>query len=149
MLSRQNDRWSASFTPVKPGRYVYAIEAWTDDFATWRRDLIAKQKAGMDVALEIAEGQNILMSLKSRNAAQARLIREACRASAGTADTTALLSDELAAAASKGTQCDLSRSPGFPVLVDRPIARAGAWYEMRTASIGCPTWPRWVSTSFI
>ena len=24
-------------------RYVYAIEAWTDEFATWRRDFIAKR----------------------------------------------------------------------------------------------------------
>ena len=88
----------------------------------------------MDVALEIAEGRNILMSLKSRNAAQARLIREVCRESAGTADPAALLSDELAAAASKGTQSDLTRSPSYPLLADRPIARAGAWYEMMPRS---------------
>jgi starch synthase (maltosyl-transferring) len=131
MLSRSNDRWSASFTPAKPGRYVYAIEAWTDEFATWRRDFIAKREAGMDVALEIAEGRNILMSLKSRTAAQARLIREACREST---DSMALLSDELAAAAGKGTQSDVSRSPYYPLVADRPIARAGAWYEMMPRS---------------
>ena len=34
--------------------------------ATWRRDFIAKREAGMDVALEIAEGHTILMSLKAR-----------------------------------------------------------------------------------
>ena len=79
----------------------------------------------MDVTLEIAEGHNILMSLKSRNAAQARLIREVCRASVGTADPTALLLDELAAAAGKGTQSDLTRSPNYPLLADRPIARDG------------------------
>jgi starch synthase (maltosyl-transferring) len=131
ILSRSNDRWSASFTPAKPGRYVYAIEAWTDEFATWRRDFIAKREAGMDVALEIAEGRNILMSLKSRTAAQARLIREACREST---DSMALLSDELAAAAGKGTQSDVSRSPYYPLVADRPIARAGAWYEMMPRS---------------
>ena len=85
----------------------------------------------MDVALEIAEGRNILMSLKSRTAAQARLIREACREST---DPLGLLSDELAAAAGKGTQSDLSRSPNYPLLADRPIARAGAWYEMMPRS---------------
>src|SRR3954471_3420365 len=26
----QNDRWYVSFTPPAPGRYRYAIEAWTD-----------------------------------------------------------------------------------------------------------------------
>jgi starch synthase (maltosyl-transferring) len=134
MLARPNDRWSANFAPPKPGRYVYAIEAWTDEFATWRRDFIAKREAGMDVALEIAEGHNILMSLKARNAAQSRLIREVCQATAGTADPEMLLSDELAAAANKGTQSDLTRSPSYPLLADRPIARAGAWYEMMPRS---------------
>ena len=134
MLLRQNDRWSGSFTPVKSGRYVYAIEAWTDDFATWRRDFIAKREAGRDVSLEIAEGHNILMSLKFRSSAQARLIREVCRTSTGTADTVALLSDELMAAASKGSQSDLTRSPSYPLVADRPLARAGAWYEMMPRS---------------
>ena len=134
MLARQNDRWSGSFTPVKSGRYVYAIEAWTDDFATWRRDFIAKREAGRDVSLEIAEGHNILMSLKFRSSAQARLIREVCRTSTGTSDPAALLSDELMAAASKGSQSDLTRSPSYPLVADRPLARAGAWYEMMPRS---------------
>src|SRR5262249_27331474 len=33
MALHDNDRWKASFTPPKPGRYLYAIEAWTDVFA--------------------------------------------------------------------------------------------------------------------
>ena len=37
-----NDRWTGSFTPPSPGRYVYAIEAWTDLFGTWRRDFLAQ-----------------------------------------------------------------------------------------------------------
>src|ERR1700709_2917768 len=41
-----NDRWSGSFVPEQPGRYVYAIEAWTDEFATWRHGFELKQKAG-------------------------------------------------------------------------------------------------------
>src|SRR5207245_11495455 len=45
-----NDRWTATFVPPRPGRYVYAIEAWTDVFGTWRRDFLAKQMAGLDVA---------------------------------------------------------------------------------------------------
>jgi starch synthase (maltosyl-transferring) len=134
MLPRQNDRWSGSFTPVKSGRYVYAIEAWTEDFATWRRDFIAKREAGRDVSLEIAEGHNILMSLKFRSSAQARLIREVCRTSTGAPDPAALLSDELMAAASKGSQSDLTRSPSYPLVADRPLARAGAWYEMMPRS---------------
>src|ERR1700730_12611907 len=37
MTHSSNDRWGGSFVPDQPGRYVYAIEAWTDEFATWRR----------------------------------------------------------------------------------------------------------------
>ncbi len=74
-----NDRWTASFTPPSPGRYEYAIEAWTDVFATWRRDILAKRQAGLDVSLETLEGWQILEDLKPRNAADARLIRDLCR----------------------------------------------------------------------
>ena len=48
MTMDSNDRWSGSFVPDAPGRYVYAIEAWTDEFATWRHGFELKQKAGTD-----------------------------------------------------------------------------------------------------
>ena len=134
MRLAQNDRWCASFTPGQPGRYVYAIEAWTDDFATWRRDFLAKQKAGMDVGLDIEEGCDLLMALKPRKDAHARLIRDVCRAADLDVDPTPLLSDELAEAAGSGGRSDLTRSTSYPLVVDRPLARAGAWYEMMPRS---------------
>src|SRR5688572_24151686 len=51
-----NDAWVGSFVPDRVGRYQYAIEAWTDHFATWRRDLAKKVDAGQDVGLELEEG---------------------------------------------------------------------------------------------
>ena len=48
MTMDSNDRWSGSVVPDAPGRYVYAIEAWTDEFATWRHGFELKQKAGTD-----------------------------------------------------------------------------------------------------
>ena len=65
MLHYGNDRWTASFTPVHAGRYVYAIEAWTDEFATWRRDFLLKREAGLDVTLEAEEGRLLLAELKT------------------------------------------------------------------------------------
>ncbi len=135
MRLHENDRWTATFTPTSVGRYRYAIEAWTDAFGTWRRDLLAKRRAGLDVKLEIAEGRNLLAALKPPEASQARLIRELCRTPMS-ADPAPLLSDELAAAAAKGLQADLTRSAEYPLVVDRPIARAGAWYEMMPRSQG-------------
>ena len=136
MRLHENDRWTATFTPTSVGRYRYAIEAWTDAFGTWRRDLLAKRRAGLDVKLEIAEGRNLLAALKPPEAAQARLIRELLRTPMSADDPAPLLSDELAAAAAKGLQADLTRSGEYPLVVDRPIARAGAWYEMMPRSQG-------------
>jgi hypothetical protein len=48
------------FVPPRPGRYVYAIEAWTDEFATWRRGFELKQKAGIDLPLDAIEGAGML-----------------------------------------------------------------------------------------
>ena len=135
MRLHENDRWTATFTPTSVGRYQYAIEAWSDAFGTWRRDLLAKRRAGLDVKLEIAEGRNLLAALKPPEESQARLIRELCRTPMST-DPAPLLSDELAAAAAKGLQADLTRSGEYPLVVDRPIARAGAWYEMMPRSQG-------------
>jgi starch synthase (maltosyl-transferring) len=134
MRLHDNDRWTAIFTPPSPGRYLYAIEAWTDLFATWRRDFLAKRQAGMDVKLEIEEGRSLLATLKPRGAALARLIREIWRTSTSADDAGPLLSEELAAAATKALQADLTRSANYPLVADRPIARAGSWYEMMPRS---------------
>jgi starch synthase (maltosyl-transferring) len=134
MALRDNDRWRASFTPHKAGRYVYAIEAWTDVFATWRRHFLAKRDAGMDVSLELEEGRNLLADLRPKQSEQARLVRQTSSTADLMENPAPLLSEELAAAASKGQQSDLARSPNFPLLADRPIARAGAWYEMMPRS---------------
>jgi len=123
MRLHNNDRWSGSFTPVKPGRCLYAIEAWTDVFATWRRDFVAKRDAGQDVALDAQEGRELLASLKPLRAAEARLIADLCHKYDSDHDHEALLSDTLAAAAAKGKQDDLTRSTIFPLTVDRPLGR--------------------------
>jgi len=136
MRPSENDRWTASFTPPSAGRYLYAIEAWTDLFGTWRRDFLAKRQAGMDVKLELAEGRHLLAVLKPRDEAQARVVREICRASTSADDAAPLLSEQLAAAATKGLQADLTRSASYPLVADRAIARAGAWYEMMPRSQG-------------
>jgi starch synthase (maltosyl-transferring) len=139
MRLHDNDRWSASFTPARVGRHIYVIEAWTDVFATWRRDFIAKREAGLNVGLEREEGRRLLATLKPRNDAWARLIDDArrnidaCRTSKA-GENADLLSEELAAAARKGDQSDLTRSISCKLVVDRPMARAAAWYEMMPRS---------------
>ena len=137
MRIEQNDRWTASFVPPKPGRYVFAIEAWTDYFATWRRDFRAKHKAGLDVTLELREGRLLL----DRGACSRTDIRVADmrREFDATQDPAVLLSDTAAEAAARIDQSDLTRSNLFPLSADRALARAGAWYEMVPRSQGLVT----------
>src|SRR5262249_55459180 len=134
MQFHENDRFRGSFTPLRPGRYLYAIEAWTDLFATWRRDFLVKRPAGRAAALEVEEGRNLLALRKPRDQALARLIRDVCRMPTLSKEPAPLLSEELAAAARDCAQADLTRSAHYPLIADRPIARAGAWYEMMPRS---------------
>jgi starch synthase (maltosyl-transferring) len=123
MRAHQNDRWSASFTPPRAGRYFYAIEAWTNHYASWQRDFIAKRDAGLNVTLEAREGVALLQKLPSH-----------CEL-ANITDPSAI-PETMAEAAAKVDQSDLTRSSVYPLIADRPLARAGAWYELVPRSQG-------------
>jgi starch synthase (maltosyl-transferring) len=137
MAEHGNDRWGGSFVPEAPGRYVYAIEAWTDEFATWRHGFELKQKAGVDLTLDAIEGAGMLTKAQSGGNAAAAVILRQCEDYLQTGDAAPLLTDELQdAMAESQLRPDLTRSQLFPLMVDRPRARAGAWYEMVPRSQG-------------
>jgi starch synthase (maltosyl-transferring) len=129
-----NDRWTASFVPTREGLHAFVIEAWTDEFATWRRDFLLKRDAGLDVTLEAREGRALLASLKPASDVDFSLMQQAYRAADG--DPAVLLAEEVAEAAIKGSRSDLSRSESFPLMLERKRARTGAWYEMVPRSQG-------------
>lgn len=132
----ENDRWTGQFTPTEIGRYVFAIEAWTDTFASWRRDFLIKRKAGQDVGLEIQEAILLLRATRAGGPGVQREIETAV-AAAERGDVEALLADELAAAMTEAEErLDVSRSRVYPLLVERPRARCGAWYEFFPRSQG-------------
>jgi starch synthase (maltosyl-transferring) len=62
----ENDRWRGSFAVEKLGNYFYTIEAWVDRFETWRRDLEKKVQTGMDVAVELLAGAELLREAARR-----------------------------------------------------------------------------------
>ena len=78
MTHHSNDRWGGSFVPDAPGRYVYAIEAWTDEFATWRHGFELKQKAGADLTLDAIEGAGLLTKAQAGGQAAAAVILRQC-----------------------------------------------------------------------
>ena len=137
MRLHSNDRWSGSFRPAEPGHYLFAVEAWTDQFGTWRRELLLKHEAGLDVSLEAREGREFLDELHPSDPANRKLIDQAKRAFDETSDVSSLVTDDLAAAVAASEQRgDLIHSIPVPVTVDRPRARSGAWYEMVPRSQG-------------
>jgi starch synthase (maltosyl-transferring) len=125
-----NDRWHGRFVPNQLGRHLYAIEAWTDQFATWRHGFELKLNAGQDVSLDALEGADLLTRTAATGEAAA-VIQRQCQLFLETGDYQALLAPELVAAmAIAQPRPDLTRSPSLPLMIDRPRARTGAWYEM-------------------
>ena len=137
MTHHSNDRWGGSFVPDAPGRYVYAIEAWTDEFATWRHGFELKQKAGADLTLDAIEGAGLLTKAQAGGQDAAAVILRQCEEFLQTGEAAPLLTDELKTAmAESQLRPDLTRSQLFPFVADRPRARHGAWYEMVPRSQG-------------
>jgi starch synthase (maltosyl-transferring) len=106
-----NDRFGGTFTPDRPGRWTFAIVAWTDRVATWQDELRRKVDAGQeDLAGELAEGAALLG-------------RAALTVEEGLALEAADRHGEVVAAA-------------LPLDVDRELGRFGAWYELFPRSFG-------------
>lgn len=137
MRLHSNDRWHGHFTPPEPGQYLFEIEAWTDRFGTWRHEVQLKLKAGLDVTLEAREGREILSDLEPLDDAARTAIEQAGSEFDRTGDVNVLLAEDLAASAAHSeTPSDLTRSLPNPVMAERPVARAGAWYEVLPRSQG-------------
>ncbi|HLY47951.1 MAG TPA: alpha-1,4-glucan--maltose-1-phosphate maltosyltransferase [Solirubrobacteraceae bacterium] len=138
-------RWAGSFEVERTGVHLYAIEAWTDVFGTWRDELERKLAAGQhDLAGELSEGDLLLRGAleNARSDADRRLIEHALLTlSDATAPETAkhdvVLGGELFDAVER-TQERHGKTTLDPVTVevDRTRARFGAWYELFPRSWG-------------
>lgn len=137
MRLHSDDRWCGSFVPDSPGRYAFAIEAWTDDFASWRHRFEQKQRDGGDHTLDAIEGAGMLTQAQAGGPAAAAVIIRQCEIYLETGEAGALLAPELQdAMAGSQFRRDVTRSPAFPLIADRPRARCGAWYQMFPRSQG-------------
>ncbi|MBS0534042.1 MAG: alpha-1,4-glucan--maltose-1-phosphate maltosyltransferase [Proteobacteria bacterium] len=131
MVLVNNDRWHGQFTPPEPGYYIFELEAWTDQYGTWRKEFLAKQKAGQNVALEAREGLELLQQLMPAEDGPRAIVEAAIHKFGATNDPADLLDEWLATAMRQGgARPDLCRSSPVPLVADRERARAGAWYEM-------------------
>jgi starch synthase (maltosyl-transferring) len=151
MTHEDNDRWVGHFKPTEIGRYRYTIEAWTDHFATWRRDLEKRVAAGQNVDLELEEGARLLEGhLGLVPAGSRRRIEQASeairapkrRARRGPDDRVAAALDPKVLELTQRYPDRRSATSYHPILeltVDRERARFGAWYEFFPRSTGTAT----------
>ncbi len=143
MVYLDNDRWAGEVPLEQLGRYEYTLEAWSDDFATWRRDMGKRLEAAQDVASEYLEGVRLIEAARERGSAaqkktldaHLKKIKAAGDPSAGS--KLALdsgLFDLMRILANRSNQNVYDRV--LEVVVDRVKARFAAWYELFPRSYG-------------
>ena len=131
-----NDRWTGRFACDSIGRYEYTVMAWVDLFDSWQRDLRKRVEAGQDVASELLEGAEYVRAAATRASGDD---------SAWLRDRASLLArsgepaSRIQAALDPGLTERMDRYPDrfsrhtydrpLGIMVERPLARFGAWYE--------------------
>jgi len=153
------DRWEALVQLDAEGLWRYRIQAYADEFATWRHNAEVKVPAGVDVELMFTIGRDILKRAsadKRRSTAERRHLSESAKIVADTARST---DDRLAAALDPRIVGILRDRPvvSLPTLsatrsvrVERTRAGVGSWYEFFPRSEGAKKLPdgTWKSGTF-
>ena len=143
------DRWSAEVTPTSGGRWSFAVEAWSDPFATWHHNAEIKIAAGIDVELMLEEGALVLerAAKAARPAAGRRALLDAAKA---LRDESRPVQARLAPVESIEVVSTLAANPlrefvttseRLPLWVDRERALFSSWYEFFPRSEGARTDP--------
>jgi starch synthase (maltosyl-transferring) len=128
-----NDRWEGAFTPQRVGRHLFAIEAWWDEWGSFRHGLEAKLKAGQDVGLDVLEGLALLQTIASAAPSEPKVVLESAIARG---DASALLAEDTRQAVeAAGHHPFAIRSNEYPVDADRPQAMFSSWYELFPRSV--------------
>ena len=132
-----NDRWRGVCTLYDVAIYEYTVEAWTDTFRGWQLEFNAKFGAGIsELQSEALEGAALLEAASRRardrtdSARLLELSRRMCKA--GTAEINKIAqSRELEVLMATYADRDNAThyAPAPRVIVDRPAAQIGAWYE--------------------
>ncbi|SRR5579885_444937 len=133
----ENDRWRGVCTLYDEAIHEYTIEAWTDRFRSWQEEFAKKFEAGMFALQSEALEGSALVEAAARRARnrqdRERLLQFAREISGATASEVYSLSASGELAVLMATYADRSDatqfSPAPRVIVERPAALFGAWYE--------------------
>lgn len=153
------NRYEAWLCPDRPGAWSFRIEGWSDPYATWVHDAQIKVDAGVDVDLMLTEGVLLLTRAADRDlpaeVTAVLLAGVKTLADDGLEPQERLLGGtgaEVRAVLAEHPLRDMvSPTRTYPLVVDRPLAMAGGWYEMFPRSEGAHFDPKkggWVSGTF-
>jgi starch synthase (maltosyl-transferring) len=135
MSAHGNDRWRGEFTVAELGRYQYGIVAWVDAFLSWRHDF-ARREDEEDIERALRTGAKLLAEAAQR--AQGDDRRRLSELASGLAGSAALalrreqaLAVEVEELARRypDRRFETTYDRELEVVVDRELARCGAWYE--------------------
>jgi len=132
------DRWSTQHRLDELGTWMYSVEAYSDDWATWMHNAGIKIPAGIDVELMFAVGAQLL----TRSAKTPAVLAKAASALVDTGLTPAarlkVATDRrvVAAIAAHPIESLTTLSPAVEVRVERARAGLGSWYEFFPRSEG-------------
>src|SRR3990167_6357111 len=137
MKALLNDRWQGEFTVTVLGHYRYTIEAWLDEFTSWRRDRAKRVEAGQNVSVDLLVGAEQVRSASQRatgpDATQLSTIASMLLGKKQHAQKVVLALDEdLLQLMDKYPDRRLATtySKELQVVVEPEKARFSAWYEM-------------------
>ncbi|MDQ1026008.1 starch synthase (maltosyl-transferring) [Streptomyces umbrinus] len=149
-LAPGTDRWGATVSVPRTGRWTYTVEAWGDPITTWRHHAQIKIPAGMDTELVLEEGA-LLYERAATGIPKSKGRRDAILAAVeALRDTDRPAAARLAAALTPDVDHVLARHPlrelvssaeRLTLLVERERALYGSWYEFFPRSEGAVVEP--------
>ena len=138
---RLDDFWTGNITYETTGAAEFQIEAWRNEFGSWRQGYRRWLRAGADPSLELPMGVQLLRTVlawlptATRDKAERRL-RRAERGGVNALQNYLLSPGVANLAAEALTRTPPAQSDPFPVWVERSLALFGSWYEMFPRSQG-------------
>jgi starch synthase (maltosyl-transferring) len=132
-----NDRWRGVCTLYDEAIHEYTVEAWTDTFRSWQGEFAKKFEAGIsDLRSEALEGAALVEAAAKHardRADRKRLLELSRQISTGANSEIHAIAQSGELEVLMATYPDRSAATQYDppprVVVDRPAALIGAWYE--------------------
>jgi starch synthase (maltosyl-transferring) len=130
-----NDRWEAAFPLERMGRYIFAVTAWKDTYATFVDEVTKKHAAGVNTTLELQEGTALVQDAAKTGRKHtlpklAVLLERLDAADEDTKRAILLSEDTVTLMRQSGVRKFATTSHKILLDAERQAAGFAAWYEI-------------------